>query len=474
MVEIVFPTSTAPGARPGEGSGRLINCYAEKLDTGARATFARRRTPGLRRLVTGDHVGCRGLHYQNGVLYVAQAERLSKVTFDGTDYAIDDLGELPGTKRVTFAHNNKAPIPDILVTTEDDTFEVTSSGAPTSLSDADLPQALSVDFLDGYFVFAIRDGRFFVSGINDVTVNALDFAKAESRPGGLYRAIGFAEQLVLLGPNVLEFWQNTGNATGSPFSRASTFPLGLASPFAVAGNEFGFPSLVFVASDNGVYRLDGGYSPRKISPPDLDRLIAAVVDKETIDVTVSVTPGHIWATVTGPAFSWTCDLTTGFWHERKSYGMANWRGLCAVEAFGGWVVGDRVTGDVWLLDDTYQREGDEPLVISLLSLPAGAFPNRVAIPRADFDVIVGQGLVTGQEPIETSPVCMISWSDDGGNTFSTPLERSLGALANHKTRVSVNRTGMAEPTGRVWKIDVSDPVYTSWLGGQMAGEALSR
>lgn len=474
MVDIVFPTSTAPGARPGEGSGRLINCYAEKLENGARSTFSRRRSPGLRLIATSEHVGCRGMHFHNGTLYVAQEDRLSKVTTDGTDFTLTDLGALSGAGRVTFARNNKAPIPDILVTTEDDTYEVSDSGAPTSLGDGDLPQALTVDFLDGYFLWTIRDGRFFVSGINDVTVDALDFGKAESQPGGLLRGMGYGEQLVLFGPNVIEFWQNTGNATGSPFSRASTFPLGLASTFAAAGNEAGFSSIVFVASDNGVYRLDGGYSPTKISSPDLDRLIAAVSDKTTLDVTVSVTAGHRWATVSGPNFSWVCDLGTGLWHERQSYQKANWRGICAVEAFGGWVIGDRETGDIWLLDENYQREGTAPLVLSLISLPTSGFPNRTVVPRADFDVIVGQGLVTGEEPIETDPVCMISWSNDGGNTFSTPLERNLGRLANHQTRVSVNRTGMAGPSGRVWKIDVADPVYTSWLRGDMTAGAVSR
>lgn len=196
MVDIVFPTSSAPGDRPGEGSGRLINCYAEALDNGARKQFVRRRSPGLRRAAsTNLYAGCRGFHYYNGNLYVAFSERLMKITFDGENYVFTNLGSLPSDGRVTFARNNKAPIPDILITTEDDTFIVNADSAPVSLNDGDLPQALSIDFLDGYFIWAIRDGRFFVSAINDKTVSALDFGKAESRPGGIYRAIAFGELL---------------------------------------------------------------------------------------------------------------------------------------------------------------------------------------------------------------------------------------------------------------------------------------
>ncbi|WP_421616604.1 hypothetical protein [Agrobacterium tumefaciens] len=475
MVDIIFPTSTAPGARPGEGSGRLVNCYAEALDNGARKQFVRRRSPGLRKTVgTALHVGCRGLHYHNGILYVALADRLMKVTFDGTNYVFSDLGSLPSAGRVTFARNNKAPIPDILVTTEDDTFVVSSTGAPVSLNDGDLPQALSIDFMDGYFIWAIRDGRFFVSSINDKTVSALDFGKAESHPGGIYRAVAFGELLYLCGPSSIEVWQNAGNATGSPFSRASVISRGVAGTFAIAGNEYGFPALIFVGDDNAVYRIDGGYQIQRISTPDLDRLIEKVTDKSKLDVTVGITSGHFWATVTGPDFSWTYEVGTGFWHERESYLSNHWRGVCSTQAFGKWVIGDRVTGDVWFLDHEYQREGSDHLVVTAISLPVSDFPNRVAVPRADFDIIVGQGLVTGQEPIDTDPICKISWSDDGGNSFGKPLQRLLGRQAQHRTPVTVNRCGMASRYGRVWKFEVSDPVYVGLLGGSMEGQGRSR
>lgn len=474
MADIIFPIGTAPGERPGEGAGRLVNCYAEKLADGSRATHARRRVPGLRLLAESAFDGCRGMHYFNGDLYVAQAERLVRINTIPGGYGVTTLGDLPGTKRVTFARNNKAPVPDILCVTEDDVFVVHQASAPTSLGDGDLPQPISVDFLDGYFVFAIRDGRFFVSGINDTTVDALDFGKAESHPGGIYRAVAFGELLYLCGPSSIEVWQNAGNATGSPFSRAAVIPRGIASTFAIAGNEYGFASLIFVSDDNGVYRLDGGYQPSKISSADLDRLIEGVTDKTALDITVSVVSGHAWATITGPTFSWSYDLSSQLWHERRSYLDNRWRGICSVQAFEGWVIGDRETGDVWMLDPNYKREGNDPLVVRCESMPMSSFPNRAIFPRVDFDVIVGQGLITGEQPIETDPVCQISWSDDGGETFSQPLLRPVGRLGEHKVTVSVNRTGMASRYGRVWAFEMSDPVFQSLLGGTTDAIAVAR
>lgn len=473
-MDIIFPNSTSPGQRPGEGSGRLINCYASKLDDGARALFARRRAPGLRLMANTTHLIGRGAHYYNGNLYVAQKDRLVRVNLVSGAFVVTDLGELPGEGRVTFARNNKAPVPDILCVTEDDVYVVDQDAPPASLGEGDLPQPVTVAFLDGYFVFAIRDGRFFVSGINDTTVNALDFAKAESRPGGIYTAVPYGEQLLLCGPSSMEVWSNAGNATGSPFSRTSVIPKGVASTFAIAGFEEGFSTIVFVGDDNAVYRLDGGYSPTRVSPPDLDALIDKVEDKTTIDVTVGVSSGHLWATVTGPTFSWTYEVNTGLWHERQSYVRSNWRAVVSVQAFNGWVMLDRESDAVWMLDGNYMREGTQPLVMECWSLPMNGFPNRTIIPRADFDILVGQGLVAGDEPIETDPVCLISWSDDGGNTFGNPLSRQLGRLANHRTPVSVNRTGTASRYGRVWKVAISDPVYASVLAGSVDPIGLSR
>lgn len=475
MVEIVLPTSTSPGQRPGEGAGRLINTFAEKLDNGARGSFARRRVPGLARIAQTAHVGCRGMHFYNGDLYVAQKDRLTLVRHILGVFTVEDLGELPGELRVTFARNNKAPVPDILCVTEDDVFVITNSAPPASLGDGDLPQPLTVMFIDGYFIFPIRDGRFFNSGINDTTINALDFGKAESRPGGLLNAVPFGEQLMLCGPSSIEVWHNAGNATGTPFSRAAVIPRGIASTFAIAGFEDGFSSLVFVGDDNAVYRLDGGYMPTKISTPDLDRLIEAVEDKDRLDVNVSIASGHMRAAVTGPSFTWEYDLATGFWHERKSYEQQNWRALVSVKAFGDrWVYGDRATDDVWMLDANRRREGEEPLVMSIWSLPASGFPNRVSIPRADFDIIVGVGIAAGDEPIDTDPVCLISWSNDGGVTFGNPVSRKIGRMGKYNEPVSVNRTGVAGRYGRVWKVEISDPVFASVLSGEMAGDPRSR
>ena len=70
----------------------------------------------------------------------------------------------------------------------------------------------------------------------------------------------------------------------------------------------------------------------------------------------------------------------------------------------------------------------------------------------------------------SDPSVAISWSDDGGVKWSVPLIRKLGRHANARQRVTVLNTGLSGPQGRRWRIDVSDPVYVSLMGGEQSAD----
>lgn len=467
MPDIVFPLSSAPGRRPLEGQGRLINAMAEKLGDGAQAAFARRPSPGLRFLVDTLEAGtCRGFLFVNLVLLVVENDRLIKVEKSGSVYTPTDIGEMAGTGPVYMARNNKSPTPDIVAVSSEGAFVIDLTTGPTSYPDPDLDQPNSVTFQDGYFIFSIADGRLQVSGINDTTISALDFTTAQARPGGLHRVISFGQQLYAFGPASIEVYTNTAEAEGFPFSRVAVIPRGLLTPDAMSGWEDGWASsLIWVADDRSVYRLDNGYVPNKISTPDLDRALQSVTDVTTLHAFVFTHPGHPCWAIIGPNFSWVYDLSAPAWHERETYLQPNWLAKCSIKAWGEWVIGHASNGRLTRVDDNYRREDAEPIKITIISAQGAAFPNRLAVPRADFNFVVGQGLASGDQPIETDPRCWISYSDDGGNLFSVPVWRELGRMGQYETRISINRCGLTGAVGRVWRVEVSDPVYVTLLSG---------
>ena len=470
MAEITFPTSTAPGLNPTESGGRLINWYAEKAPKGSRGSVLWRRAPGLTTRFTTDETEARGAILVGSLLYVISGDKGYSVN---SSFAVTELtGTIGGTGPV-FMARNMAATPNVLIVHSAGMSEInTSTGAISDFVDGDLPAANSICWIDGYFMVSSAAGKVYQSGINATTFSSVDFTTAEADPDGLVRVVAIGRELAMMGNSTIEIWANAGNATGFAFNRGPVLPVGLKGPQAVTGWEPGFAStLVFVANDNTVRRLDG-YTPTRISPPDLERLIEAVEDPDDIEASVHVFSGHPCVVVTGPDWSWVFDLSTSEWWERKSYGLERWRGRFGVTAFDEWLVFDRDSGKVFAVDPNAKTEDDEPLVGDLRSSQTHRFPGRMWVKRASFDFVTGVGIDAGADPIESNPRVLISYSDDGGRTFCVPREFLLGTQGQD---VSIDwfRAGTTNRRGRQWRIQVSDPVEISFLGAAMDVEERS-
>lgn len=74
-------------------------------------------------------------------------------------------------------------------------------------------------------------------------------------------------------------------------------------------------------------------------------------------------------------------------------------------------------------------------------------------------------------PSAVAPQVAISMSKDGGLNWGNPLLRSLGSQASSlRARASVKNMGLSGPMGDRWRLDVTDPVYTSFMGGTQSSD----
>jgi hypothetical protein len=158
QVDIPFPKSSMPGQRPGEGQGRLINCFCE-VD-GNVLTW--RAVPGLKRFADTLGSGPRGSIVRGSYLFVAMRDAAYAISLSGTVSQVS--GTIDGSKPVTWAQNNRSPTPDLIVVTENDVYSVSNTSA-LPLGQPNLPRPNSVSQLDGYLLFTIQDGRVFERGV---------------------------------------------------------------------------------------------------------------------------------------------------------------------------------------------------------------------------------------------------------------------------------------------------------------------
>ncbi len=467
--KIPFPVQTAPGAKSQEGGGRIINGYVEELGDNAPNKTVIRRGPGLVNFGTAaGRTGFRGSMINNGVLYAAFNGKLEKWTSAGG--ASVNVGNLNGTKRGFFAANNNTTPDKWFVDPDGDIAVFTPSSVTNSWPDADLPAVNSTDILDGFGYFTTGDGRAFATDLNSTSVNALSFGKAESKPDGLVRGVTWSGRVLFFGTQTTEVWTDAGT-TPFPFARSTVIPRGLAGPYCVSGYEDGFSrGPIFVGDDNCVYKLDG-YTPTKVSTPDIDRLIEAVSDKTTLEATAYMSGGHAFFELSCPAWTWTLDVSTSQWAEANSYLANRSRRAGAINAFNKWLTGDTLTGNLQQITSTANDEVGSPLRLRIESGPVMNFPAGQVVGRADFYFTTGVGIATGHDPDQTDPDVEISWSDDGGLTWSNPIVRKLGRQSESKQLISlVSCTGRTGWQGRRWRLDVSSGVYASFMFATMADD----
>jgi hypothetical protein len=340
---IPFPVQTAPGAKSQESGGRIVNGYVEELGDQAPNKTVIRRGPGLLNFGTSARTGYRGAIVVNSVLYVGYSGKLEKWTSAGG--ASVNVGNLNGTKRGFFAANNNTTPDKVFVDPDGNIATFTPTTVTNSYPDADLPSVNSVDFLDGYLVFTTGDGRAFATDLNSTSVNALSFGKAEAKPDGLQRVVSWGGRLLFFGNISTEVWTDAGT-TPFPFARSTVIPRGLAGPYCISGYEDGFArGPIWVADDDTVIKLDG-YSPVKVSTPDMDRRIAAVTDKTTLEATSYMSDGHAFFQLACPAWTWVLDVSTSQWAEADSYLATRSRRSGAINAFSKWLTGDTLTGNM--------------------------------------------------------------------------------------------------------------------------------
>jgi hypothetical protein len=405
-----------------------------------------------------------------GNLYVVSADSLYKVT---PAYAVTLIGTVLGTGPVSMSDNGT----QLFVACNGPSFIYNSlTNVFQQIVDPDFPGAVTVGYLDGYFVFNEPNSqKIWVTGLLEGTsVDPLDFASAEGSPDGVVGIIVDHGQLWVYGTNSIEVWYNSGNAD-FPFSRiqGAFNELGCAAAYSLAKMDNGLFWLGKDARGQGMVYRANGYSGQRISTHAVEWHIQQYGNlSDAIGYTYQQ-DGHSFYVLIFPTANttWVYDVATQAWHERAGFlngQFTRHRSNCQAFFNDMVMVGDFENANIYSFDlDDYSDNGSiQKWLRSWRALPTGQNNlKRTAHHSLQLDCESGVGLNLGQG---SDPQVMLRWSDDGGHTWSNEHWVSIGKIGEYYRRAIWRRLGMTlKLRDRVYEVSGTDPVKIAIMGAEL-------
>lgn len=435
----------------------IKNYYFEKAPTNLEDEVALIPRPRLREFASVGMGPIRGLFRKGNVLANAgnsgqiiclSGSALYKVNQNTGDETLIDTG-LTGDLRMS-AEGNES-----VVVLAMGSKPYTTNG--TTLAEIVFPDGLSVyaiDILNGYFLFCSEFGRFYWSQPGLTNVEQLDYATAESSPDVLLTLKVIGDELWLFGRYSIEVWQPTGDLD-LPFQRIGgrIFGIGITGrQSAQKLNVEGVDTVCWVGTDRKVYRTNP--NPVRISDNAMEARLKRVVDPTLLYAEVDNWAGHDFYVLHIPGEgSFACDLGTGMWSERTSYGRDLFRAnVSTLAPNNAPLLGDDADGTIWEMTEDQITDGDDPVVFEASGLLEVNGP-----PVRNNNVMI-EGAPGNTTDPDADPMMTLQWSNDLGQEWSDPKTAPMGRMGERGRRIIWKRLPIMKRPGRVFRWRTTQPM----------------
>ena len=453
---------------------RMVNLFPEIVPEAGKEPAFLSRCPGLKRKSSIGNGPIRGLWKVNDIMYAVSGDTFYKVeTYGRTRLKGTAIGTVTGTGPVSMSDNGT----QIFIACNPDGFIYnTSTEVFAEITDPDFAGAVTVGYIDGYFVFnEPNSSRFWVTQLLDGTsVDPLDFASAEGDPDNLVSLIVDHREIWLFGTNSTEVWYDAGTAD-FPLQRiqGAFNEIGCAAPYSVAKVD---NSVFWLGSDargRGIVYRNNGYKGQRVSTHAVEWQIQQYSDISDALAYTYQQDGHAFYVLIFPTANttWVYDASTQAWHERAGWDNGDFtrhRSNCQVVYNNEIIVGDYENGNLYAFDlEDYTDNGDiQKWLRSWRALPTGTNDlKRTSQHTLQIDCEAGVGTDTGQG---SNPQMMLRWSDDGGHTWSNEHWMSMGKIGEYYRRAFARRMGMTlKLRDRVYELSGTDPVKITIMGAQL-------
>jgi hypothetical protein len=342
---------------------RMVNLFPEVLIEGQESGFLN-RAPGLNFLQTVGTGPIRALwaHQTNGAdFYVVSGNEFYKLnSLTGTPIL---LGTVSGTGPVSIADNGTqiflACNPKGYIYNE-------TTNVFAEIIDPDFKGAVTVAYLDGYFVFNQPDSQLiWISQLLDGTsIDPLDFASAEGSPDGVVALISDHRELWVFGTDSVEVWYDSGDTFPLTRIQGAFNEIGCVAPFSVAKLDNGLFWLGTDARGQGIVYRANGYTGVRVSTHAIEWQIQQYGNISDAIAYTYQQDGHAFYVLTFPTgnATWVYDVSSQAWHERAGFKDGEFtrhRSNCQCNFGGNIIVGDFENGNIYTFDlNVYADNGE--------------------------------------------------------------------------------------------------------------------
>ena len=334
---------------------RMVNLFPEIVPEAGKEPAFLNRAPGLKLLNTIGIGPIRGLwafSSNDTDAFVVSGTELYKIN---TSYVATLIGTVAGTGPVSMADNGT----QLFIAANGPSYiynNATNAFGP--ITDPDFPGAVTVCYLDGYFVFNQPNSQlmWITSLLDGTAINPLEFASTEGSPDGLVAVVSNFREVWGFGTNSIEVWYDTG-ATDFPLQRiqGAFNELGCAAPYSVAKMDNGLFWLGRDRRGQGIVYRANGYTGVRISTHAVEWQIQQYSDlSDAIGYTYQQ-DGHSFYVLIFPSANttWVYDAATQAWHERAGWdngAFTRHRSNCQMAFNNEIVVGDFQNGKIYAFD----------------------------------------------------------------------------------------------------------------------------
>ena len=457
------------GFSKNQNSQETVNMFLE-VDPSEDNKLTLYRVDGKIAFLTLPTAPIYGMYEFREILYVVAGAYLYKVL---NDFSYTTIGAIDLQFDTTIAANNAGQICFNSGVTNKAYVYNTNTSVLAQITDPAFYGSPRVDYLDGYGVFVRPNTQeFYVSAYNDfLTFDGLEFNSNGSDPDNLVTGIVDHRELVLFGRKTTSFWFAVEGTTFSLDRRqGADMEVGCAAALSVAKLDNTVYFLGRSSHGTGlVYKLNQ-YVPQIISNRGIEHLINSF---NVIDDAFAFTyqkSGHSFYVLTFPSEGKTLVYDASIaepdlaWHIRGTYQKGRDRASCYAFAFNRHLVGDFESGTIYEYDEDTHLDGGQPIAWYRTGQHIIADYKRLRHKEVVLNFERGVGLESGDDPL-----CYLTYSDDGGHTFITPRECSMGVIGQRKNRTMWARLGQSRD--RVYKVFGSAPVKTVLNGGYIDVEA---